>query len=135
MTISPGIFLHFFKILIFLVNRAKKGKRATGQRAKKEPKMTKKLCLYRTISQERFIIWLSFMVQICKMVIYSGVFFCFFFSIFQFFKILIFWVVREIKGQKNGLNWQKICLLHFIFQERFRWFALIGHDLGSVSNI
>ena len=31
-----------------------------------------------------------------------------FFLFFNFIKIVIFWVVRWIKGQKNGLKWEKI---------------------------
>ena len=53
--------------------------------------MTKN-CLSRSISQEPYIIWLSFMVQICKMIICQGVFFS--------VKILIFQVVKGWKGNK-----------------------------------
>ena len=52
----------------------------------------KKLCLSCSISQERYIIWLSLMVQMCKMIISPGVFFN--------VKILIFKVVKGLKGQK-----------------------------------
>ena len=38
-------------------------------------------------------------------------------GIFQFFKILIFWVVRGVKGQKMVQNDKKFCLLHLMFQE------------------
>ena len=53
--------------------------------------MTKN-CLSRSISQEPYIIWLSFMVQMCKMIICQGVFFR--------VKILIFHVVKGWKGNK-----------------------------------
>ena len=109
----------------------------------------------RTISQEPYIIWLSFIVHMCKIIVSVGIFFIFskflFFGcarevkvekmvqndkkilsvvlsisgtihhmiviyitpvqndnisgqFFYFFKILIFWVVREVKGQK----WSKM---------------------------
>ena len=47
--------------------------------------------------QESYIIWLSFMVHMCKMIISSGIFFIFFLN-------LIF-----SERAKNGLKWQK-CL-------------------------
>ena len=59
-------------------------------------KMTKKFCPSPFISQEPYIIWLSFMVHLCKMVISPGVFFL------HFFNIWIFWVFRGLnKGQKE----------------------------------
>ena len=54
----------------------------------------KKLCLSSSISQEPYIMWLSFMIQMCK-IISPGVFFN--------FKILIFWVFRGLKGQKMAV--------------------------------
>ena len=84
MIISSGVFFIFFKILIFWIHRGVKGQKTVQN--------DKKLCLSRSISQEPYIIWLSFMVQMCKMIISPGVFFN--------FKILIFWVVRGLKVQK-----------------------------------
>ena len=60
----------------------------------------KKLCQSHFISQKPYIIWLSFMVQLCKMIM-SSVF-------FYFFKIFIFWVVRGVKGWKMVQNDKKI---------------------------
>ena len=41
---------------------------------------------------------------------------------FHFFKILIFWAVRGVKGQKTAQNDKKFCLSHFISQEPYiRW--------------
>ena len=48
--------------------------------------------MLRSMSRELYIIWLSFMVQMCKMMVSPGIFFN--------FKILIFQVVRELKGKK-----------------------------------
>ena len=105
MMISPGVFFfvfffNFLKILIFWVHRVVKGQKMSQN--------DKKFCLLCSISQESYTIWLPFMVQMCKMIISPGVFFN--------FKILIFLVVRGLKGQ----NWPKMtknfCLSHLIFQ-------------------
>ena len=89
-------FFHFSKILIFWVHRGVKGQKMVQN--------DKKFCLLPSISQESYIIWLSFIVHICKMIISSGVF-------FHFSKILIFWVHRGVKGQKMVQNDKKFCLL------------------------
>ena len=52
------LFIIFLKMLIFRVVRKVKGQ--------KWPKMTKKLCTLRLISQEPYIMWASFMVHMCK---------------------------------------------------------------------
>ena len=68
------VFLHFFKVLIFwFVRRVK--------RQKNSPKNSVMLCISGTIHD-----WLSFMIHMCKIIIFPGVF-------FQFFKILIFWML------------------------------------------
>ena len=59
-------FFHFFKILIFWVVR-----RVIGQ---KTVQNDKKFCLLRSISQKSYIIWLSFMLHMCKMIIPPVVF-------------------------------------------------------------
>ena len=60
----------------------------------------KKLCTSCSISQETYIIWLPFMVQICKMIISPGAFLMF--SVFSF--------SGSIAGKrtKNDPNWQKL---------------------------
>ena len=70
---------------------------------KKWPKKEKKLRLLCSISQEPYIIWLSSVVHKFKMISPGVFFFCFCFFVFfvffsHFFKILIFWVVRRVKG-------------------------------------
>ena len=106
--ISPGVF-SFFKILIFQVVNGGGGE--GGKREKNGPKWNSPKCPSRSISQEPYTIWLSFMVF---MVIAAGVF-------FHCFKILIFWVYRGTEGQKkkkrgnrakNDPKWQKnsVCL-------------------------
>ena len=40
-------------------------------------------------------------------------------SFFHFFKILIFWVVRSVKGQKMAHNDKKLCRLLVISQEPY----------------
>ena len=87
--------------------------------------MTKKICLLQLISQEPYIIWLSFMVHLCKMMIPQE-------SFFHFFKILILWVVRVgeggEKGQKRVQNEKNFCLLHSISQESYIiWSSFVAH--------
>ena len=71
----------------------------------------KKFWLSRFISQELYIIWLSFMVHMCKMIISPGLF-------FSFSK---FWFFRLLGGKKAKMvqNDKKFCLLHFISQEPY----------------
>ena len=73
----------------------------------------KKFCLLHSISQGPYKIWLSFMVQMCKMVISSGVFFS--------FKILIFWFVRGLKRLKVNQNDKGFCLSHLVFQNHISY--------------
>ena len=111
--ISPGVFFQFFKILIFWVVRGVKGQKTIQN--------DKKFCVSSFISQEPYIIWLSFMVHLCKMTISSVVF-------FHFFKILIFWVVRGLRGQKMIQNDKKFCPLHSISQELYIiWLSSMVH--------
>ena len=63
----------------------------------------KTFCLLCSISQEPYIMWLSFVVHKCKMMISPCVF-------FQFLKILIFWVLRRVKGQKIVQNDKRFSL-------------------------
>ena len=67
----------------------------------------KRFCLLNSISQEPYIMWLSFVVDKCK-IIPPG-----FFSFFQNFDFL----VSGIKGQKMAQNDKNFCLLHLISQE------------------
>ena len=71
----PHAFLQFFKILIFRVVRGVKGQKWVQN--------DKKFCSSCSISLEPKIIWLSFMVHMCKMIISPGFFFSF--SKFWFF--------------------------------------------------
>ena len=56
------------------------------EKGKKWPQMTKKFCLLHFISQKPYIIWLSFMVHLCKMMMSPEVFFNF--SQFWFSRLL-----------------------------------------------
>ena len=110
MIISSGV-LYFSKILIFWVHRGVKGQKMVQN--------DKNFCLLRPISQEPYIIWLSSMVQMCKLIICTDVFFN--------FKILIFRVVRGLKGQKMAQNDKKICVSHSASQEPYiiwLWFLV-----------
>ena len=110
---------YFFNILILWVHRGIKGQKTVQN--------DKKICLLLSLSQEPYIIWLSFMVQMCQMMIFPGVFFN--------FKILIFRVVRELKGQKMAQNDKNFCLSHLIFQELYIiWSSFMVHSVShSVS--
>ena len=85
MIISPGIFFILSKCWFFGILG---GGEAKGQ---KMAQNDKKLCPLHSISQEPYIICLSFKVHIC-------------FFFLHFLKILIFWVHKGIKGQKNPKN-------------------------------
>ena len=75
-------------------------------------------CPLHSISQEPYIIWLSFLVHICKMIMSSDFF-------FHFFKILIFWVHRGVKGQKTVQNNKKFSVtLHLSGTIHFLSFML-----------
>ena len=63
MIISSGVFSIFLKSLIFWVHRGVKGQKTVQN--------DKTLCLLHSISQDPYIIWLLFMVQMCKVVICS----------------------------------------------------------------
>ena len=62
-------FFHLFKVLIFWVVRWIKGQKMVQNE--------KKFCLSRSISQEPYIIWFSFMMHMCKMIISMSIFFIF----------------------------------------------------------
>ena len=76
----------FSKVLIFWVHRG-----VTGQKMVQNDKNFSLLCL---IFQESYIIWLSFMVQMCK-IISPGVFFN-------------FPGCQRAERAKNGPKWQKV---------------------------
>ena len=59
-------FFNFFKILIFRVVSLVKGQKMTQN--------VKKFCLSCFISHEPYIIWLSYMVHMCKMIISPNIF-------------------------------------------------------------
>ena len=82
----------------------------TGLKEQKLAKITKNFCLSRFIYQDPYIIWLPFMVHLR-----NGISRRF----FHFFKILIFRVVRGLKGQKMVQKEKKFCLSCFMSQEQF----------------
>ena len=87
-------FFHSFNILIFwVVGRGKMAKMVHDE---------KKLYLSHSISQEPYIIWFSFKVHMCKMIISIGFFVIF--SKFWFFSLSRGWGKRV----KNSPKWQKI---------------------------
>ena len=82
----------------------------------------KKFCQSRSISQESYIMWLSFMVHTCKVIIYPLVVFLF------FFKILFFWVVSGVKVQKMVQNDKKFNVSVLVSQEPYIiWLLFMLH--------
>ena len=93
-------------------------------------KNDKKFCLSHSISQEPYIIWLSFIMQMCKMIISAGVFF--FCCCCCFFSILEFWFFGLSEGSK-GKKWPKmanISLSHSISQEPCISYDHQSYDCG-----
>ena len=102
--------------MIFEVFRGGGGGGVKGQKIVQNEK---KLCLSHSISQDPYIIWLSFMVHLCKIMISPYVFFL------RFFQILIFGINGAKKGKK-GSKWQ-LCLSHSMSQEAYiiwSWFLV-----------
>ena len=89
------LLFRFFKIFIFWVVR--------GAKRQKTVKNDKYLCSSCFISQKLYMIWLSFMIHMCQMIVSLGIF-------FQFFKIFIFQVVKGGKRTKNGQKWPEMWL-------------------------
>ena len=75
----------------------------------------KKICILCSMSQEPYIIWSSFVVHKCKMIISPQ---CFFFF-FHFFKNVNFWVVRRVKCKKMAQNDKKFCFPCLVLQEPY----------------
>ena len=78
--------------------------------------MTKILCLLGFISQESYIIWLSFKVQLCKMI---SRFFVVFFSKFWFSVFL------GGKRPKNRPKWEKILSRSISQEPCIIWFSFL----------
>ena len=98
--ISPGVFFIFSKILIWF-----------GE-------IKNSLC--HTPSYELYIIWLSFMVQMCKMIISPDAFFFFILKKKAHGVIILHFLGYEGANRaKSSPKWKKICLLHSISQELY----------------
>ena len=87
--ISPKGVGYFLKVLILWV--------VSGVRRQKISQNEKNFCLSHSLSEESFFIIFSFIVHICKMIKSQGIFF-----ILLIFKILIFRVVRGVKGEERA---------------------------------
>ena len=93
MMLSPGVFFIFSKSWF-------SGLLGGGGKGQKNDAKWEKFCLSRSISQEPYIIWFSFMVLMFKMIISPRV-------LFSFSKL---WFSGLLQGKraKNGTKWQKI---------------------------
>ena len=78
------LFLHFFKILVFGVNRRVK--------EQKMAQNDKKLCLSHSISQEAYITWSWFLIHMCRMISLT--------IFFIFSKFWFFWFLGGVKWEK-----------------------------------
>ena len=110
--LQPFFFFFFFKILIFWVVRMVK--------VQKTVQNDKKIYRSNSISQEPYIIWLSFLVHMCKN---DNIFRHF----FHFFKILIFQVFSGVKVQKMVGNDKKFSSPCSISQEPYIWLSFMVH--------
>ena len=99
--ISTFFFFHFFKTLIFWVVSWVNGQK---------PVQTTKhfFCLLHSISQEPYLIWLSFVVNMCNLIICQGVFFIF----------LKIWFSGS-RGQKSAQNDETFCQSPSISQKPY----------------
>ena len=89
MMTSPDAFFIFSNILFYLVVSRVKGQKMT----RKDKKI-----LSHSVSQELYLIWLWFLVHVCKMMMPSTIFFI-------LFKFLVFWVFRGVGvGGKKAKN-------------------------------
>ena len=97
MIMSPGVFFHFFKILIFLVVW-----RGKGQKLLKMTKNAVRCTLYlRNHISYNLHLW------------YTCVKGWYLYALIHFFKMLNFWFISGVNGQKNGPKWQKIMSARF----------------------
>ena len=82
-----------------------------GKKGKKISPKWQKILFVTLVSQEPYIMWLSFMVHMCKMLISWDVFFIF----EKFFWVARRWGGGRVKGQKMVQNDKKFCLCHSYF--------------------
>ena len=108
------VFFWFFQNLYFLGVRWVKGQKLV--------KIAKKFCPSHSISQEPYIIWSSFVVHNCKMIISPSVFFiC--------FEMLIFGLLGGSTGKKK--KWSKmgesfVCHPPYL-RNHTSWFSFMLH--------
>ena len=104
MIISLAIFNIFLKFWFFGFIERKNGK--------KWSKVTKKICLSRSVSQEPYIIWLSFIRRMCRMIISP--------KVLSSFSIFVFFGLSGVPSeQKTVQNDKKFCPSRFIAQEPY----------------
>ena len=113
-------FFHFFKNLIFQAFSGGRGVEGGWGLGSKEQKIVHQiLCPLHLISKEPYIIWLSFVVRKCKLVISPG-------SFFQNFDF-------SVKGQKMVQNEKRFYLLNSISQEPYIIWLLFVVDKSKMT--
>ena len=96
-----------------------------GIRGQKMTPNDRKFCLSHFISQEPYIIWLSFMVNLCKMMISPGVFFIF--SKFWFSGLL-----EGSKGKKqSNMKNNAVCRAPYLRNHTSYYFHVLYSSLFS----
>ena len=86
----------------------------------------KKFCLLHSVSQEAYIIWLWFLVHMCKMMTSLGPFLIF--SKFWFSELL-----EGVKGQKMAQNDKKFHPSHSVSQEsNIMWLWFLVHTCKMI---
>ena len=118
MMLSPGVFFIFSKSWF-------SGLLGGGGKGQKNDPKWEKFCLSRSISQEPYIIWFSFMVLMFKMIISPRV-------LFSFSK-LDFPGCYRVKGQKMAQNDKKFYLSHLLSQAPYIvWLLFMVHKCKMV---
>ena len=118
MITSPGIFFIFSKFWFSGLLGGKKAKMVQNG---------KKFCLSHSISQEWYIIWLSFMVHKYKMIKSPGIFFI--------FAQVSFSGLLGGKRAKMVQNGKKFCLSHSISQEWYIiWLSFMVHKYKMIKS-
>ena len=114
MIISPDTLFIFSKYWLFVL--------LGGKRARNSPN-DKKFCLLCSISQEPCIIWLSFMVHMWKMIIYSNDFFIF--SKFSFFRLLGGKRAKKVQNDKKNSAHCTPYLWNHTLYDCYLWYTFV----------
>ena len=108
-------FFHFFETLILRIVSGVKGQKLTQN--------DKRFCPSRSISQEPYIIWLPFMVLMCKMIISPGVFFNF--SKFWFSGSSRWWKGKKWSKMTKHFVCRILCFRNHTSNDLYLWYTCV----------